>query len=247
MRRPFRSKRSVTTVVAAVALGAIATGALSWYGDGATAGPRATEFRTPPDEQDIRDHLEGDIYVNPSDPPTSDRSLIQRHGPFTIVPSGFVGEVAVEQVLPLPANRGTATNDPASARASSLYVDVPGIPEDLRLTRLDTHDATSELIIRQEFESLDRSRSLEVTRRRVPRLPIVEIAPPEGGALALSLDYIEGIPALVWQRPPGGFPEPYTVVRFVTADIETLVVGTGTSVEEVLSIARTLAKTLEDK
>lgn len=228
-------------------------------------GQRTLERKSPPScQQGIQDlQLQGQ-RVNCMEPPAvAVAEAPVSHGPYQIVPAGFVGQLTVQD-LPLPANRGVATADLARIRSSSLFVQPAYLPVGYQLAEGDTVDSTSEVVVRLVYRvgQIPTPASgaaptpmqapvpmqgpvqapIEIARRRVTTNPIEFLAPPSSAPFRVDRTAIKGAPAIIVSPKPGSDAERFkpVIIRFVRDGIETIVQTHGLGLPETTRIAESI-------
>lgn len=167
------------------------------------------------------------------DPPTL-------HGPYRLVPPGYVGVLTYERTAPADIPVGVVTSDPDILTASSLYREPSNLPSGYVLASMDTGDADSEKIIHMVF--MGPGRPIEVSRVRRYETPIdVFVASPKAERVVEATS-IDGKPAILSYPAPGSTMADilFTRVSFVDGLVETMVMGDGLDVGTATEIARSL-------
>jgi hypothetical protein len=82
-------------------------------------------------------------------PPTSEEP--QMHGPYRLVPPGYVGALSYEYTGPAEIPPGAITSEIAVLQASSLYRPPAYLPDGYSLSSMDTFDGDSETVIRAVY------------------------------------------------------------------------------------------------
>jgi DNA-binding CsgD family transcriptional regulator len=170
--------------------------------------------------------------------PEIDPNQPTAYGPYRLLPPGFprASVPYQDQMPPWPVGQANASFE--EFRRSPLFVDVKGVPDDIPFLDMHSVDATSGLLILQEFRTPDGQRSVIVIRRWVTRLPIDVNLPLPGGTLLMSKERVLNVEALVLRRSPNSpIPVPYTHVRLVEGRIETVVEGTNVPADLVIQVA----------
>lgn len=172
-------------------------------------------------------------------PPNYDPSAM--HGPYRLVPPGYVGALTYESTVPADIPVGVVTTDPDALRASSLYREPSYLPSGYALASMDTGDSDSESIIHMVFTGP--GRPIEVSRIRRYTTPIdVFVASPKAERV-VEATTINGKPAILSYPAPGSTMADilFTRVSFVDDGlVETMVIGDGLDVGTAIEIARSL-------
>jgi len=141
-------------------------------------------------------------------------------------------------------------------RTSPLYLEISLIPSDLTLVALDTFDGGLNTAVRQDYQSEDRIRGLEISRVRKGVDPIDIITtlepPPEfdaalffkegGRVMVTTLGHVAGHEAIIF-TPIDELPVEFQIasVMFYQNGVNTSLIGNSLPVSLLLEIAEEIA------
>ncbi|MBE0610041.1 MAG: hypothetical protein IH609_11700 [Dehalococcoidia bacterium] len=177
----------------------------------------------------------------------TDPDSLERHGAYRIVVDGFVGRLTREMVASIPP-RGFQSDDPAEVSKSPLFREVSGLPEDWVRVAIDTYDGDSNTAVRQAFVGPNEThQTLQVTRLFRAERPLDVFSPPsdETGWLRLSTARVGPYEAIIlspteFSRIPEA--DQLARVQFFDGTVETILTGTGLTVDQLTRIAAGLAE-----
>lgn len=180
--------------------------------------------------------------VSPVD--LTDADSFPRHGPYRIVPDGYAGPLPYAE-RDIETDSGVVTSDLATVRESPLFVEPRDEPLGYTLTRGDSFDGTTANAIRLGYQG-SMGETLEIVRAVRARDPIDVFARPPGDILEIRITTILDFPGVLL-APTDEAPEGLGLarVRFVAHGVETVV--TGTSLEDVLAFASSLAHAIKEE
>jgi len=171
------------------------------------------------------------------EPPAPTTEEPRSHGPYRLIPPGYVGTLSYQYVGPAQAPRGVITSDMAVLQASSLYKAPSYMPDGYSLSSMDTFDGDSETIIRAVYRGP--GQPIEIYRVRRYERPIDVYMPPSDAVTVIEAATLDGKPAIFSYPRPGSFLDGkgFTRVSFVEGEIETTVMGPGLDLESAVRIA----------
>jgi hypothetical protein len=183
--------------------------------------------------------LQGEeVHCKEPPPPATEQPRV--HGPYRLVPAGYVGPLSYAYDEPPEIKAGVITNGIAVLQASSLYKPPSYTPEGYTLLSMDTFDGDSETIIRAVYSGP--GDPIDVFRVRRYQTPIDVYLPPPDALRVIEATTLNGRPAILSYPEPGSILDgrSFTRVSFVDADIETTVMGHRLDLENAMRIARSL-------
>jgi hypothetical protein len=171
------------------------------------------------------------------EPPAPTTEEPKSHGPYRLIPPGFVGTLSYEYVGPAQPPRGVVSSDMAVLRTSSLYKAPSYMPGGYSLSSMDTFDGDSETVIRSVYRGP--GQPIEVYRVRRGERPIDAYMPSADAPTVIDATTIDGKPAIFSYPRPGSFLDGkgFAWVSFVDGDIETTVTGLSLDLDSAILIA----------
>lgn len=178
--------------------------------------------------------------VNCTEPAPASPEVPRNHGPYRLVPAGYVGPLSYDYIGPPQLSPGNVTTDMEELQASSLYRAPSFMPDGYALSSMDTFDGDSESVIRCVY--VGPGRPIEVYRVRRYTRPIDVYLPPPDALRVIQAAYLDGNCAILSYPLPGSFLDGkvFTRVSFVEGVVETTVRGDSLDLDVALQIARSL-------
>ena len=174
------------------------------------------------------------------EPPAPTTEEPKSHGPYRLIPPGYVGTLSYQYVAAAQPPGGVITSDMGVLQASSLYKAPSYMPSGYSLSSMDTFDGDSETIIRSVYGGP--GQLIEVYRVRRGERPIDVYMPSADAPTVIEATTIDGKPAIFSYPKPGSFLDGrgFARVSFVDGDIDTTVTGLSLDLESAIRIARSV-------
>jgi hypothetical protein len=235
-------KRPVLAIALLLALGAV--GGVLWGPGllhGAQGGERAVAVKPPPScaESIAELGLEGQ-EVHCVEPPSPNYDPPAQHGPFRLIPPGYVGDLTYDETPATAVAKGVVTSDLNLLKLSSLYREPSYMPQGYLLSSADTAGSDSENAIHMVYTGP--GPDIEISRLRRHTTPVDVWLPLADGNTTFEATTLGGKPAIVLYPSPGSSLQHilFTRVSFMDGDVETTVVGRGLDVAAALGIASSI-------
>lgn len=180
--------------------------------------------------------LEGQ-EVHCVEPPSPNYDLPAQHGPYRLIPAGYVGDLSYDETPATDVAKGVATSDLNLLKLSSLYREPSYMPQGYLLSSADTADSDSENAIHMVYTGP--GSDVEVSRLRRHTTPVDVWLPLPDGGTTFEATTLGGKPAIILYPSPGSALQDilFTRVSFMDGDVETTVVGRSLDVAVALDIA----------
>ena len=235
-------KRAVLGAALFLALAAV--GGVLWGPgllQGAQGGKRAVAVKPAPScaESIAELGLEGQ-EVHCVEPPSPNYDPPTQHGPYRLIPAGYVGDLSYEETAATDVPRGVVTSDLNLLKASSLYREPSYMPQGYALSSADTADSDSENAIHMVYTGP--GPDIEISHLRHLATPVDVWLPLADGQTTVQATTLGGKPAIILYPSAGSSLQHilFTRVSFMDGGVETTVVGRGLDVAVAVQIARSM-------